>query len=147
MSATDAFESACLNLYFKNTAHANVGDAAGLLPSAAAGSMWISLHTADPGETGTQTTSEAAYTGYARIAVARGAGFTVAGTTNVSNAAAVLFGNCTAVPGAAITFFGIGSASTAAGNLFFKGALSASYQPAVGNAPNFAIGALVVNLD
>ena len=146
MSATDAFENLLLNLYFKNTAHTNVGDAAGLLPSAGAGSMWISLHTADPGEAGTQTTSEAAYTGYARIAIARGAGFTVA-ANNASNAAAALFGSCTAVPGTPITHFGIGSASTAAGNLYMRGALTASYQPAVGNAPNFAIGELDVNLD
>lgn len=147
MSATNAFETALLNLYFLNTDHANIGDAAGLQNSATAGSFYISLHTADPTETGAQTTSEAAYTGYARVAVARsGAGWTVSGN-NVSNAAAVLFGNCTASPGAAVTYFGIGSDLSGAGNLFFKGALGASYQPAIGNAPNFAIGELDVNAD
>jgi hypothetical protein len=30
MSATNAFETALLNLYFTNTDHANVGDAGGL---------------------------------------------------------------------------------------------------------------------
>lgn len=147
MSATNAMETAILQLYFLNTDHANVGDAAGLQNSAAAGSFYISLHTADPGETGTQTTSETAYTGYARVAVARTAGgWTVSGN-NASNAAAVTFGNCTASPGAALTYFGIGSDSSGAGNLFFRGALGASYQPAVGNAPYFPIGDLDVNLD
>ncbi len=147
MSASNAFETALLNLYFLNTDHANVGDAAGLQNSAAAGSFYISLHTADPGETGTQATSETAYTGYARVAVARsGAGWTVSGNT-VSNAAVVTFGNCTAAPGAAVTYFGIGSDASGAGNLFLSGALGASYQPAVGNAPTFAIGALTTTAD
>jgi hypothetical protein len=147
MSATNAFETALLTLYFNNTDHANVGDAAGIQNSAAAGSFYVSLHTGDPGEAGSQTTSETAYTGYARVAVARsGAGWTVSGN-NVSNAAAILFGNCTASPGAAITYFGIGSDLSGAGNLFFKGALGASYQPAVGNAPNIPIGDLDVTAD
>jgi hypothetical protein len=147
MSATNAFETALLAFYFNNTDHANVGDAGGLQNSATAGSFYVSLHTADPGETGTQTTSETAYTGYARVAVARsGAGWTVSGS-NVSNAAAILFGTCTAAPGAVLTHFGIGSDASGAGNLFLKGALGSSYQPAVGNAPNIPIGSLDVDLD
>lgn len=147
MSASNAFETACLTLYFNNTNHANVGDATGVRGSTTAGVFYISLHTGDPGEAGSQTTSETAYTGYARISVARsGAGFTVAGNS-VSNAALAVFGNCTASPGAALTHFGIGSDISGAGNLFFSGALSASYQPAIGNAPQFAIGALATTAD
>jgi hypothetical protein len=63
MSATNAFETALLTLYFNNTDHANIGDAAGLQNSATAGSFYVSLHTGDPGEGGDQTTSEATYTG------------------------------------------------------------------------------------
>ena len=146
MSATNAFETALLTLYFNNTDHANIGDAAGIQNSATAGSFYISLHTADPGETGTQTTSEATYTSYARVAVARsGAGWTISGA-NVSNAAAV---NFPAATGGAntITHFGIGSDLTTAGNLFFKGALSASLAVSSGITPSFAIGELDVNID
>lgn len=147
MSASNGFETAVLTLYFNNSNHANVGDATGVRGSTTAGSFYISLHTADPGETGTAVTSETAYTGYARVAVARsGAGFTVSGNS-VSNAAAVLFGNCTASPGAALTHFGIVETSSGAGALHFSGALSASYQPAVGNAPQFAVGALTTTAD
>lgn len=146
MSATNAFETALLALIFNNTDLANVGDAAGLQNSAAAGVFYVSLHTADPGETGAQNTSEATYTGYARVSVARSAGgWTVSGN-NVSNAAAVTFGTCTAGANA-ITHFGIGSDVSGAGNLFFKGALTATYNTAVGNAPQFNIGELDVNLD
>ena len=147
MSATNAFETALLQLIFNNVDLANVGDAAGLQNSAAAGSFYISLHTADPGEAGAQNTTEAAYTGYARQAVARTVGgWTVSGN-NASNAAIVAFPNCSASPGSPVTYFGIGSDVSGAGNLFFRGALGASYQPSVGNAPQFAIGDLDVNLD
>ena len=146
MSATNAFETALLTLYFNNTDHANVGDAAGIQNSAAAGSFHVSLHTADPGEAGSQTTSEATYTGYARVAVARsGAGWTIA-AANASNAAAVTFGACTAGSNT-ITYFGIGSDSSGAGNLFLYGALTASLAVSAGITPSFAIGELDVNLD
>lgn len=146
MSATNAFETALLTLYFNNTDHANVGDAAGVQNSATAGSFYISLHTADPGETGTQTTSEATYTSYARVAVARsGAGWTVSGN-NASNAAAIHFPACTGGTNT-ITHFGIGSDVSDAGNLFFKGALTASLAVSSGITPSFAIGELDVNLD
>lgn len=146
MSATNAFETALLTLYFNNTDHANVGDAAGIQNSATAGSFYISLHTADPGETGTQTTSEATYTSYARVAVARsGAGWTVSGN-NVSNTAAINFPAATGGTNT-ITHFGIGSDVSGAGNLFFKGALSASLAVSSGITPSFAIGELDVNLD
>lgn len=62
-----------LKLYFQNVDHANVGDAAGLQNSAAAGNIYVSLHTADPAG-GNQTTNEATYTGYDRVAIVRGAG-------------------------------------------------------------------------
>lgn len=141
MSATNAFETALLTLYFNNTDHANVGDAAGIQNSATAGSFYVSLHTGDPGETGTQTTSEANYTGYARVAVARsGAGWTIAGDT-VSNAAVITYGLCTAGSNT-ITHFGIGSDLSGAGNLFFSGALNASLAVSNGITPNFAIGDL-----
>ena len=146
MSATNAFETALLALYFNNTDHANVGDAGGLQNSASAGSFYVSLHTADPGEGGSQNTTEATYTPYARVAVARsGAGWTVSGS-NVSNAAAITFAAC-ASGSDIITHFGIGSDSSGAGNLFFKGALGASRSISAGITPSFAIGELDVNAD
>jgi hypothetical protein len=146
MSATNAFETALLTLYFNNTDHANIGDAGGLQNSAAAGSFYISLHTGDPGEAGSQTTSEATYTSYARVAVARsGAGWTISGAA-ATNAAAVNFPACTGGTNT-ITHFGIGSDSSGAGNLFFKGALSASLAVSSGITPSFAIGQLSTSAD
>jgi uncharacterized membrane protein len=145
MATTTAFKTALLTLYFNNTDHANIGDAAGLQNSAAAGSFYVSLHTADPGATGNQTTNESALGSYARVAVARSAaGWTIA-TANVSNAAAVTFPAITS-GSETITHFGIGSDSSGAGNLFFRGTLSASRVVDTGETPSFAIGELDVNM-
>jgi hypothetical protein len=108
--------------------------------------FYISLHTADPTETGTQTSSEAAYTSYARVSVARStAGWTV--TSGVAdNDAAINFPACTG-SSATCTYFGIGSDVSGTGNLFLKGALSASLSVTTGITPSFAAGALDVSLD
>lgn len=146
MSMTNAAETALLTLVFNNTDWANIGDVAGLQNSATAGSFYVSLHTGDPGEAGTQTTSEATYTSYARVAVARsGAGWTVS-AANVSNTAAVNFPAATGGTNS-ITHFGIGTDSSGTGNLIFKGALSAALSVSTGITPSFAIGELDVNLD
>src|SRR5262245_1160472 len=82
MSATNVMENGLLSLIFENANYANVGDATGLRGSSTAGVFYISLHTANPNETGTQTTSESAYTSYARVSVARStAGWSVASGT------------------------------------------------------------------
>ena len=73
MSKSNACENSLLLLIFNNTDFALVGDAGGLQNSATAGNLYFSLHTADPGEAGDQTTSEITYTSYARVAVARSA--------------------------------------------------------------------------
>lgn len=146
MSASNAFENAILLLLFNNTDFANIGDAAGLQNSATAGSLYVSLHTSDPGEAGSQTTNETAYTNYARVAVARsGAGWTVSGN-GVSNAAAVTFPAC-GTTGATLTHFGIGTDSSGAGTLLFSAALTASLAVSSGITPSFAIGQLSVTCD
>lgn len=146
MSMSNAFESAILSLLFENTNAANVGDATGLRGSTTAGVFYIGLHTADPGEGGSQTTSEATYTGYARVSVARStAGWTVTGNS-VTNDAAINFGACTAGSNT-ITHFSIGSDASGAGNLFLSGALTGSLAVSAGITPSFAAGALTATAD
>jgi hypothetical protein len=139
-------ENNLLLLLFNNTNWANLGDATGLRSSTTAGSFHISLHTADPGEAGSQTTSEISYTGYSRVAVARsGSGFTVTGAS-VSNAAAVTFGACTAGSGTA-THFSIGRDASGTGEIIISGALSASLAISAGITPQFAIGQMTATAD
>ena len=139
MSKSNVFENALLELVFKNTTFAGVGDATGLPGSATAGSLYFSLHTSDPGEAGDQTTNEVAYTSYARVAVARsGAGFTVTGNA-VAPAANVTFPAGTGGSGTA-THWGIGTASSGAGKLLYKGAISPSIVCGSGVTPQLTAG-------
>jgi len=146
MSKSNAWENGLMLLLFNNTAFAGVGDASGLQPSAAAGSLYVSLHTGDPGEAGDQTTNEAAYTSYARVAVARsGAGWTVTANA-IENAAAVTFPAATG-GSETETYFGVGTATSGAGVLLYSGALTASLAVSSGITPEFAAGDLDITED
>lgn len=150
MSKSNTFENDLLLLVFNNTAITLIGDASGLQPSATAGSLYVSLHTSDPGEAGSQTTNEvdsvAAYTTYARQAVARsGSGWTVS-TNSVKNAALVQFPTCSGT-GATLTHFGVGTAVSGAGKLLYSGTLSSPLNVDNLIQPQFAAESLVVTED
>ena len=149
MSASNTFENDILLLLFNNTNIANIGDVTGVRGSTAVGSLFVALHTADPGETGNQSTSETTYTGYARQAVARSvAGWTVSGTapTQVVNAAIITFPAST-VGSPTITHFSVGYQTSGATAILASGALTTSQVINIGGSNTFAIGALVVTVD
>lgn len=146
MSATNAFELALIDHILKNSDIANIGDATGLRGAVTAGDLYISLHTADPGETGTQSTNEAAYTGYARVAVPRSAAGWTTGSGTFSNTGAVTFPACTG-GAATVTHFGIGVAASGASMLLFKGPLGASLAISNGITPAFNAGAIAGTVD
>ncbi len=146
MSLTNTSENNLMKLIFTNTAWAGIGDAGGLQPSVAAGSYYLSLHTANPGETGDQTTSEANYTSYARVAVNRTAGgWTVSGN-QASNTALVQFPQSTGGTNT-ITHIGVGTASSGAGELVYYSALNASITVQNLNTPQFLAGSLTITAD
>jgi hypothetical protein len=143
MSKGNTFENDWLLLIFNATAIANIADNAGSSPLT---NLYVALHTADPGEGGSQTTSECAYTSYARVAVARsGSGWTVSGNT-ASNAALIQFPECTG-GSETITYVSIGTATSGTGKVLYSGALTASRSVSSGIQPQFAIGALQVTED
>ena len=147
MSKSNTFENELLLLVYNNTDIADIGDAAGLQNSAAAGSLYVALHTADPGEAGTAATSECAYTApYARQAVARsGSGWTVSGN-QVSNAALIQFPQCSGGSETA-QYVSITTADSGASKILWSGQLSSNLAISDGIQPQFAIGALVVSED
>ena len=127
-----------LKLVFNNIAIPLVGDAGGLQPSVGVGSLYVSLHTADPGVAGTQSTTEAAYTGYARVAVARSsAGWTITGQS-VSPTAVVQFPPGTA-GGETCTFACVGTAASGVGKILYRGALTPSIVTGNGVTPQVPI--------
>ena len=146
MTMSNAAEEALLDLLFLNVDFANVGDAAGLQNSATAGNFYIALHTGDPGEAGTQATSEATYTGYSRVAVPRsGSGFSRTGST-ISNVASIQFGECSAGSDI-VTHFSIGLESAGATVILLSGALSATRSISAGITPLFNAGQLTATVD
>lgn len=141
MTKSDSWENKLLLLLFNNSDTGDIGDATGLRGSSTAGSLYISLHTGDPGEAGSQTTNEAAYTSYARVGVARsGSGWTVTANA-VENAAAITFPQATG-GSETITHFGVGTDSTGAGVLLYKGSLTSSLAVSSGVTPEIEAGDL-----
>ena len=135
MSKSNTFENEILAHIFNNAAISGIGDAGGVLPSAVAGVLYLALHTADPGEAGTQATSEIAYTGYARRAVARSAaGFVVSGAT-VTLAANIDFDEMTAGAGGTATFFSVGKSLSGATNILYSGPVAPGIRVANGVTP------------
>lgn len=132
MSKINSFESQSLALFFNNVSFPGIGDAIGIVSSSASGSFWVSLHTADPGETGTQSTSEATYTGYTRMAVSRSAAGWVVSGGDVFNSSSITFPAPTA-GSSVITYWGIGTGSAGTGQLLYKGPIST-------NPVGFALG-------
>jgi hypothetical protein len=129
-----------LKLIFNGTAWTSIADNTATSPAT---NLYLSLHTADPGVGGTQSTNETSYTNYVRIAVARtNVGWTVV-TNTATNAALAQFAQCGAT-GATLTYVAIGMLSTGAGIILYSGALNSALAVANGIQPQFALGALVV---
>lgn len=142
MSKSNTTENDILRLIFNKVLPSYLGTLSGTGNT----DFYIALHTADPGEAGVQTTNEAAYTGYARVAVVRTAsGWTVSGH-QASNVALVQFALCTG-GAAAVSFFSVGTALSGAGQILYSGALSATRNISDGIQPQFEAGALVCTED
>lgn len=143
MSKGNTFENDLLKLIFNATAIANLADNAASAPLT---NLYLALHTADPGEAGNQTTNEATYTSYARIAVARTSGGWTVSSNSAVNTALAQFPQCTGGTNT-ITHVSIGTDSSGTGKILYSGALNSSL--AVSNLiqPQFAASALTVTED
>ncbi len=144
MSLSNVFENDLLKLILNATPIPNLADNAAASPLA---SLFMSLHTADPGEAGDQTTSEANYTGYARKAIVRTtSGWTAATTGSSSNVATVTFDPATAGNNT-ITHAAIGTALTGTGKILTKAALNSPLPVAAGITPQFGPGVIVFSFE
>lgn len=144
MSASNSFEAALCALIFNGTAIANIADNAGSSPAT---TLYVSLHTADPGEGGTQASSEAAHTGYARVAVARNSGGWTCSGSSAVNTAIIQYALTTGGTIANITHVGVGLASTGSGTLLGSLELDSPINMAVGATPRFNAGDLEFTVD
>lgn len=122
-----------LNALLQGTSPAWLGDT----------NLYLSLHTADPGVGGNQTTNEVSYTGYARVAVIRtSAGWTISGGVG-QNAATVNFPACTG-GSATGTYLAIGRSSSGTGTLLARIPLGSSITIVSGITPSFPAGSITL---
>lgn len=133
MSKSNATEVDVLAKVFKATA----------LPWDAATNLEIHLHTADPGEAGNSSTSEATYTSYAAAVVAR-SGAAWSGTNPLSNAALIQFPQCT---GGTNTITHLSITPQGSTQILYSGALAASLTVTNLIQPQIGIGSLQIAED
>lgn len=117
-SITDLLEDALLDHILENTAYTPVA------------TLYMSLHTSSPGETGS-VAAEVAGNGYARTAIA----FSAAGTRQCIQNGQVTFPQVITSSWGTVTHFGINTASTGAGNMIGYGTFDNSIITEVGNVP------------
>ena len=146
----NAFQADLLKHIFENLPVANIGDAGGLQPSVTAGSLYVALHTSDPGATGNAQTNEAAYPGYGRVGIARAGGsWSVSGPspTAITNTSSVTFPICTSGGPETEVWFSVTTADSGATEILWAGPLAAGLTVNPGITPAFAASALVTTLD
>lgn len=139
MPIGSTFRNDLLKLIFQATAIANVADNAATSPLT---NLFWSLHTADPGASGSQTTSEAAYTSYARVSVARTSGGHAV-STNVMNPVANVDFPAATGGSETETHFMIGTATSGAGKQLFSGTVSPNIAVSSGVTPRLTTASSV----
>jgi hypothetical protein len=139
MSKGNTFENDLLKLIFNATAIADLADNDATSPLT---TLRVALHTADPGEAGSQNTTEATYGAYARVSVARTtAGWTVT-NNSVSPAATISFPTATSGTNT-ITHASVGTATSGAGKILYKGAVTPNISVTTGVTPRLTTASAI----
>lgn len=142
MSKSDSLETSLLKLIFNGLAISNIADNAAASPST---SIWVALHTADPGDSGTMATSEASFTGYARTATARTTGATGWSVTNGSASpnSAITFPQATSTSTGTITHFSVGLSSAGASAILYSGTVTPNINYGQNVTPSLSTGSAI----
>lgn len=141
LGKSNTLETDILKLIFTAVAIADLAENDTSSPLA---TLYCSLHTGgDPGDAASQTTNEIAYTGYARVGVARTAGgWTVSGNS-VSPVANIDFGLMTAGAGGTVTYGAIGTLASGAGIVLYYGTVTPNISVVNGVIPRFTTASAV----
>jgi len=142
MSIADTTENAIMLLIFNATAWGNYADNAATTPQT---NVHCALHTADPGDAGTMSTSESAYTSYARVNVARTSGGWTVTNNSVSPVATIAFPAGTGGSGT-VTYFSTGKTGGGATAILFSGTCTPNIVTGNGITPQLTT-ATAITLD
>jgi hypothetical protein len=139
MSKGNTFENDFLSLIFNAVTITNLAINASSGPLV---DLYVSLHTGDPGEAGTQATSETTYTDYVRVPVVRtAAGWTIS-TNTVSPTANIDFAECGGGT-ATITHFAVGVTISGAGKLLYSGTVTPNISVSTGVIPRLTTASTI----
>ena len=139
MSISNTTESAILKLVFNATAWANYADNAAGTPET---NIVCALHTADPADTGTQTTSETTYTSYARVNVARTTGGWTETSGSISPVATISFPAGTGGSGT-VTHFSTGKSGGGASAILWSGTVTPNIVTGNGVTPQLTTASTI----
>lgn len=134
MSIGNTTENAIMLLVFNATAWGNYADAAAVSPQT---NIHVGLNTGDPGETGTMATTEAAYTSYARVNVARTSGGWTVTNNSVSPVANIDFPAGTG-GSETLAYFTTGKTGGGAAAILWSGSISPSIAAGNGVTPRLS---------
>lgn len=136
MSFGNNTENNFMKLLFNATTWANVAVNATSSPIT---DIAVALATADPGEAGTMSTSEATYISYARVSVARSSGGWTVTNNSVSPVAAIDFPAGTGGSGT-VTYGSVGMTGGGAVDIFMSGAVTPNIVTGSGVTPRIGTG-------
>ena len=131
MAKSATFSNDWLLLIFNGTPIPNIAANAVTSPLT---NIYVALHTADPTASGNQSTSEAAYTGYARVGVARTTSGWVVSGNSVSPVSPISFPPGTGGAGTA-NYWSAGFAFSGATMILYSGPVSPTISMGAGVTP------------
>ena len=139
MSKGNQYEIDLLALYFNATDIALIADNDVAAPLT---NIFVALHTSDPGEAGSQSASEASYTSYVRVSVARTTGgWTVTGNS-CSPVANIDFAEATG-GSETITHFSCGTLTSGAGIINYYGTVTPNIVVTTGVIPRLTTASTI----
>ena len=139
MTISNTTETAILKLVFQAIAWGNYADNAASSPQT---NVDVALHTADPGDTGTQTTSETTYTSYARVSVARTTGGWSESSGTVTPVATIAFPAGTGGSGT-VTHFSTGKTGGGASAILWSGTVTPNIVTGNGVTPQLTTSSTI----
>lgn len=137
MAKSTTFSSDLLKLALNGTPIAGIA----LNDSSPLTNLYVALHTADPTASGTQTSSEVAYSTYTRMPVARSPGSpawtvtTVGSTGSASPNSNIAFPTPSTTPGTSASFFSVGTLVTGTGKILYSGTVTSPITITSGTPP------------
>lgn len=133
------FDNDLLKLIFNATAIANMADNAASSPLT---NLYVALSTGTLTSASAQNTTEAAYTSYARVAVARTSGGWTVTSASVSPVATISFPAATG-GSETETYFNVGTASSSTGKVLYFGTITPNIAVSSGVTPQLTTSSTI----